>query len=135
MREHTPESLKNARKLRKQMSLPEVLLWQRLKGSPEGVKFRKQHPLGDYVVDFFCAGKRIGIEVDGISHDMGNRPARDAKRTKAIEALGVRLLRIPASDVLADVDGIADAIVRYCAQLPPPSAAGAAATSPGGGGC
>ena len=133
MREHTPDTLESARRLRKSMSLPEVLLWQRLKGKPMGVKFRKQHPLGRYVLDFFCAEKRIGIEVDGVAHDMGDRPLRDLQRTAAIEAMGVSLFRLSASDVLADADAAAERIVRHCASAPPPSAL-RAATSPGGGG-
>ncbi|QZH75099.1 MAG: endonuclease domain-containing protein [Erythrobacter sp.] len=134
MDDHTPESLKRARKLRKDMSLPEVLLWTHLRGKPSGQKFRKQHPLGDYVLDFYCAAKHLGIEVDGIAHDMGNRPARDSIRDDWLRGQGVEVMRVSASDVLKDASGTADAIVRYCAQLPPPSAAGAAATSPKGGG-
>jgi very-short-patch-repair endonuclease len=134
MEDHTPESLKRARKLRKEMSLPEVLLWTHLRGKPSGQKFRKQHPLGDYALDFYCAAKRLCIEVDGIAHDMGDRASRDAVRDDWLRAQSVEVMRILASDVLKDPSGTADAIVRYCAQLPPPSAACAAATSPNGGG-
>ncbi|WP_340324257.1 endonuclease domain-containing protein [Qipengyuania benthica] len=116
------------------MSLPEVLLWNRLRGNPMGVKFRKQHPLGDYVIDFFRASKRIAVEIDGIAHDRGNRPMRDSSRDAWLRRQGVEVLRIPAAEVLRDVAAVADAVVRYCADPPPPSAAGAAATSPRGGG-
>jgi very-short-patch-repair endonuclease len=134
MEDHTPESLQRARKLRREMTLPEVLLWRFLRGKPMGVKFRKQHPVENYVLDFYCAEKRIAVEIDGIAHDMGNRPERDARRDAKLRALGVEVIRIPAADVLLDVEGAADAIVRLCADRPPPSAAGAAATSPRGGG-
>jgi len=116
------------------MSLPEVLLWNRLRGNPMGVKFRKQHPLGDYVIDFFCASRRIAVEIDGIAHDRGDRPLRDSRRDAWLRRQGVEVLRIPAAEVLRDVAAVADAVVRYCADPPPPSAAGAAATSPRGGG-
>ncbi|MXP42739.1 DUF559 domain-containing protein [Altererythrobacter soli] len=134
MEDHSPEAIERAKKLRQEMSLPEVLLWNRLRGKPMGMKFRSQHPLGDYVIDFFCASKRIAIEIDGIAHDMGSRPDRDAKRDAWLRQQGIDVLRIPAAEVLRDVDAAAEAIVRYCAEAPPPSAADAAATSPRGGG-
>ena len=116
------------------MTLPEVLLWQHLRGKPMGVKFRKQHPLGDYILDFFCASRRVAVEVDGIAHDMGDRSTRDATRDAWLRGQGVEVLRVAATDVLRDPVGTAESIIRYCAHVPPPSAAGAAATSPKGGG-
>ena len=134
MQDHSSKALQRARKLRSTMSLPEVLLWNRLRGNPMGVKFRKQHPLGDYVIDFFRASRRIAVEIDGIAHDRGDRPLRDSRRDAWLRRQGVEVLRIPAAEVLRDVAAVADAVVRYCADAPPPSAAGAAATSPRGGG-
>jgi very-short-patch-repair endonuclease len=133
MENHSPEALKLARKLRREMTLPEVLLWQQLRGKPQGVKFRKQHPVGNFSLDFYCAEKRLGIEIDGIAHDMGANPHRDRRRDAALKAMGIDIVRIPAADVLRDVVGTADAIVRLCADRPPPSAL-RAATSPSGGG-
>ena len=134
MEDHSSKALQQAKKLRSTMSLPEVLLWNRLRGNPMGVKFRKQHPLGDYVIDFFCASGRIAVEIDGIAHDRGDRPMRDSRRDAWLRRQSVEVLRIPAAEVLRDVAAVADAIVRYCADAPPPSAAAAAATSPRGGG-
>ena len=116
------------------MTLPEVLLWRHLRGKPMGVKFRKQHPLGDYVVDFFCASRRVAVEIDGIAHDMGDRPMRDASRDAWLRSQGVVVVRVTAADVLRDPAATAESIIRYCADVPPPSAAVAAATSPKGGG-
>ena len=134
MQDHTPRALENARRLRREMTLPEVLLWQRLKGKPHGAKFRKQHPLGEFVLDFYCAAKRVAIEVDGIAHDMGDRPQHDEIRDKWLRSHGIEVVRIAASDVLKSPDEDTESIVGYCASVPPPSAAGAAATSPSGGG-
>ena len=121
----------DARRARRDMSLPEVLLWQRRKGAPEGLRFRKQHPIGAYRADFYCAAARLVIEVDGMAHDMGDRPARDVSRTAALEAQGYQILRVPASDVLKDADEAAAAIVDYAARPlhhpsdgPPPRARG-----------
>ena len=114
------------------MSLPEVLLWQQLKLRPGGFKFRKQHPATPYVFDFYCHAAKLIVEVDGASHDMGDRPESDAQRDAHFRALGFRIVRIPAKDVLSDAAGVADSLARICAA-PPPSAL-RAATSPGGGG-
>lgn len=103
-----------ARRLRRKLSLPEGLLWQALKGAPQGVRMRKQHPIGPYLIDYYCAQAKIGFEVDGIAHDMGDRPERDEKRTEWIAEQGISLVRIPAKDVLADPVEVAAAIVALC---------------------
>jgi very-short-patch-repair endonuclease len=108
-----------ARRLRKDMSLPEVLLWKLLKAQPEGVKFRRQHPSGVYVLDFFCADARVAIEIDGQSHDFGDRPERDQRRDAWLKSQGIETLRIPASEVLEDCAVVANGIVQYArARLP-----------------
>jgi very-short-patch-repair endonuclease len=61
-----------ARKLRRIMTSPEVRLWQYLRTSPEGLKFSRQHPVGRFVLDFYCPSARTAIEVDGLVHDMGD---------------------------------------------------------------
>ena len=133
MEDHTTEALEAARKLRKQMSLPEALLWQHLRQRPMRLKFRNQHPIGNMVVDFYCARSKLVIEIDGISHSMGENPDRDARRDAKLRSLGLEVLRIPASDVLRDPAEVAESIVAICTSVPPPSAL-RAATSPTGGG-
>ena len=96
------------------MSLPEVLLWRILKAKPMGVKFRNQHPIGDYVADFYCHAAKTVFEIDGISHDMGDQPDFDARRTCELHELGVDTVRIPAADVLRDPGAVADGMVRRC---------------------
>ncbi|WP_309804498.1 MULTISPECIES: endonuclease domain-containing protein [Novosphingobium] len=115
------------------MSLPEVLLWQRFRQRPAGIKLRRQHPVGGFVADFYCAASRTVFEIDGISHDMGARPLADARRSAWMKRHGLRVIRIPAADVLRDPDATAQAIITACQAAPPPSALGAA-TSPAGGG-
>ncbi len=105
------------------MSLPEVLLWRILRTRPSGVKFRRQHPVGDYVADFYCAERRLIVEIDGIAHDMSDRLERDARRDEWMRSCGMEVMRIPASDVLRDPDGVAAALVGLCAAPPPPSVA------------
>ena len=105
------------------MSLPEVLLWQLLRQRPLGVKFRRQHPIGSFVADFFCAEVNVVIEIDGIAHDMGSRPERDEIRDAWLVQCGKRVVRIPAIEVLSDVQAVAESLVRLCLAAPPPSAA------------
>ncbi len=112
---HRP-TVYTARKLRRKMSLPEVLLWQRLRGSPGGVAFRKQHPTDPYVADFYCSAAKLIIEVDGQAHDRGDRPQRDEARDVFLRDRGYQLLRIAAEDVLKNPDGVAASIVAYAAD-------------------
>ena len=99
-----------ARKLRKSMSLPENMLWQRLRGSQLGMRFRRQHPIGPYVADFFCPAARFVIEIDGEAHNRGEAPQRDAIRDTYMTERGFRVLRISAADVLRDANAVAEAI-------------------------
>jgi very-short-patch-repair endonuclease len=94
------------------MSYPEVLLWQRLRGSPGGVRFRRQHPVGpDYAIDFYCAAARLAVEVDGEVHAKPDAPEYDARRDAYLRSRGLKVVRVPARDILRDADGAADAIV------------------------
>ena len=101
-----------ARSLRRDMSLPEVLLWRALRQRPGGLKFRRQHPSGPYILDFFCSDARVAIEDDGFAHDTGDRPQRDLARDAWFEQAGIVTLRIPASNVLADVGNVMGQIVE-----------------------
>jgi very-short-patch-repair endonuclease len=105
-----------ARRLRRELSLPEVLLWQRLRGSPQGVSFRKQHPIDPYVADFYCSRSKLVIELDGVAHDLGDRPQRDERRDEFLKERGYQVLRIAADEVLRDPDSVAESIVTYAAN-------------------
>jgi len=95
-----------ARKLRRKMTLPEVILWHWLRQRPDGIKFRRQHPTGPYVLDFFCSDARLAIEVDGEAHSRGDRPLRDETRDRSLNAAGIETLRIPASALLDDAEAV-----------------------------
>ncbi len=111
------------------MSLPEVLLWRILKTRPADLKFRKQHPIGTFTLDFFCAEAAFCIEVDGEAHDRGDQPAFDIGRGAWLRLHGIDTLRIPATSILRDLDGTVTHIVatarsrlplRQRDALPPP---------------
>ena len=96
-------TFQRARHLRRGMSLPEIVLWQALrKLRLGGLRFRRQHPIGPYILDFYCPSARLAIEVDGFAHDTVAEAHRDARRQEWLAQRGVRVLRLRASDVLKD---------------------------------
>jgi very-short-patch-repair endonuclease len=101
------------------MSLPEVLLWQRLRPRPGGFKFRHQHPLGPYVIDFYCRKAGLAIEVDGAAHDLGENPVRDKLRDGWLAGRGVMTFRVAAADVLGDMEAAVRMIVHLCRERSP----------------
>ena len=103
-----------AKRERRSGNLPEVLLWRELRKRPGSYKFRRQHPLGDYVLDFACLDRRLAIEIDGQAHERGDRPMRDARRDAHLHRRGFAVLRLNARDVLKDLDGAVAAIVAAC---------------------
>ncbi len=108
-----------ARKLRRQMSLPEVLLGQQLQARPGGYKFRKQFPYQGIVVGFACLSSRLIIEMDGENHSFGERFALDATRDRMLQAAGFRVLRVPAREVLKNMDGVVRLIIARCEEVGP----------------
>lgn len=95
-----------ARNLRQDMSAPEITLWQILRHRPGGLKFRRQHPAGPYVADFYCHEARLVIEVDSESHGYGDRSKRDASRDAWFAARGLTTLRIAATDIQHNIEGV-----------------------------
>ena len=110
---------KRARRLRREMSLPEVLLWQELRKRRAGVKFRRQVPIGPITVDFACFERRLVIEVDGEVHGFGDQPRRDAARDALLRREGFHVLRIAARDILKDMDAVLQFILATCSEVVP----------------
>ncbi|MDG2535543.1 endonuclease domain-containing protein [Sphingomonas sp. HITSZ_GF] len=98
------------------MTPPELRLWGVLRTEPEGHVFRRQHEAGDYVLDFYCARSRLAVEVDGEIHARGDQPARDGMRDAWLATRGVRVLRIPAIELLHELDGVVRHIVGIAAE-------------------
>jgi very-short-patch-repair endonuclease len=119
-------SFKRARSLRGRMTLPEVLLWKALRRrSVSGLRFRRQHPVGPYILDFFCPASRLAVEVDGAVHDTGAQALRDERRNAWLAARHIRVLRVTAADILkADrLEWVLLAIEQAAEPPPPPTAA------------
>jgi very-short-patch-repair endonuclease len=111
------------------MSLPERLLWDALRKKQTGLRFRRQHPAGPYVLDFYCDSAKLCVEVDGQSHDFQAR--HDTRRDQWLLTQGVRTIRIAAQDVLANLEGVVQMIVL---QAKAPSVALGATPPPAGEG-
>ncbi len=107
-------TLKRARKLRSEMSLPETILWRELRKRPGGFKYRRQHPAGRYILDFYCAAAKLAIEVDGHSHDGHVAAKADATRGHFLRSQGVATLRVPVSAVLGNLEGAVLRILEVC---------------------
>ena len=106
-------TFKRARALRRALTLPEVVLWQALRGGRVGgLRFRRQHPVGPYVLDFYCPSARLAVEVDGAAHDLPEQAARDRRRDAWLADQGIRGLRVLAADVLDEErrEGVLDTI-------------------------
>jgi len=105
-----------ALRLRKQMTPAERLLWERLRDRrAAGFKFRRQHAIGPYVVDFYCAERRLVIEVDGGIH-RATRQA-DAGRTMMLEERGCKVLRFANDQVLGETDSVVESILEVAHSL------------------
>jgi len=109
---YNPKLRERARRLRKDGTLGEVLLWHALKTRALGCEFHRQVPIADYIVDFFCHERMLAIEVDGASHDQ-EAYARDLRRQQELEVLGVRFLRFSESAVRQELDGVLQAIAHW----------------------
>jgi uroporphyrinogen-III synthase len=106
-----------ARRLRRSETESEAVLWEQLRDRRLlGLKFRRQQAIRQYVVDFFCKELSLAIEVDGAIHDDPEVVVRDRERQRHLEWLGVRVLRMPAQLVLADID---DAMQRLMGAIAP----------------
>ena len=110
------EVVKRARKLRSEMTLQEGLLWRELRKRPQGLKFRRQHPAGKYVLDFYCAAARLAIEVDGSAHDGARAAKADAHRSEILRSQKVATVRVPAVAILNDAEAVVVRIVEICSE-------------------
>jgi very-short-patch-repair endonuclease len=113
------KAYRRARELRREMSLPEVLLWQHLRRKQTGLKWRKQHPAGPYNLDFYCDAAKLCVEVDGEAHGRAGRPDRDRRRDAWLTEQEIATLRIAANDVLRNIEGVLAWIDRHARERAP----------------
>jgi ATP-dependent helicase HrpA/adenine-specific DNA-methyltransferase len=115
-------SLASARRLRRNTTDVERKLWSRLRdGQLDGYKFHRQHPLGPYILDFFCESERLAVEIDGGQH--ADDKARDDLRTAWLVARGCRVIRFWNHDVLENIEGVLERLRLEFPAAPHPRTA------------
>jgi very-short-patch-repair endonuclease len=102
------QTIKRARELRRKLTPPEARLWVALRNRKQNLHFRRQHPIGPYILDFYCDAAKLAVEVDGEGH-LG-RVDHDERRDRWLLAQGIRTLRIRAIEVRDNIDGVLDMI-------------------------
>ena len=113
-------NVKLAQELRIKQTDAESVLWSRLRNSRlNNIKFRRQYPLGIYIVDFFSSEHRLIVEVDGGQHNEPTEISKDKRRAEWLEARGYRILRIWNNDVWQNIDGVLTEILNCCQNSHP----------------
>jgi very-short-patch-repair endonuclease len=113
-----PEATTRARRLRRDATKAEKKLWYLLqRGQMAGLSFRRQHPLGKYIIDFYCSPLKLAIEVDGGQHNEQAHQAHDERRSQWLRGKGVTVLRFWNNDVLQNIEGVWDEIERTASKL------------------
>jgi len=103
---------------RRMGTLAEKTLWQHLRNRQQlGKKFRRQHPLGKYVVDFYCHDCSLVVETDGFVHLIDDNPEYDAERTAYLNQLGIRVLRFTNDQVIQDLATVMEQVRNALVQL------------------
>jgi len=102
-----------ARALRREQTNAESLLWLKLRSRRlEGFKFRRQHPIDHYIIDFYCEKKKLAIELDGSQHNDNSQKDYDLKRTARLNELGINVIRFWDNEVLKNLDNVLETISR-----------------------
>lgn len=103
-----------ARRLRKDQTDAEKFLWSKLKSRQlNGYKFRRQQPIDNYIVDFYCHEKKLVIELDGSQHIKPNNQKYDLMRTAKLNDLGITVLRFNDNDIFENLNGVLEEITKY----------------------
>ena len=109
------------RQLRSNMTGPETQLWSRLRARQlQGLKFRRQHGIGPYIVDFYCPEQSLVIEVDGDSHTNADQIVKDRQREQYLQSLGLCVIRYINDDIVKNLDGVLEDLVGRLSQDRPP---------------
>jgi very-short-patch-repair endonuclease len=112
-----PPLLERARELRHPQTPAEATLWGALRNRNLNYKFRRQHPIDRFIVDFYCAQAKLCIEIDGDSHGEASQVEYDAARTACLEELGYKVIRFNNEDVRYNPDAVLDEIIRTVETL------------------
>lgn len=110
--------INQARALRKNQTTAEKIIWQKLRSRQlAGFKFRRQHNIGKFIVDFYCDEIKLIIEIDGDVHAYKQRENHDKERQKILESKGFEIARYTNYEVFNNLNGVLDDILRKCENL------------------
>jgi len=111
---YEPYLKNNSRKLRKNMTEAEIVLWSRIRRNQvNGARFYRQKPIGKYIVDFYCPAKKLVIEIDGGQHyESGEIIPEDRERTVFLESQGLKVIRFTNTDIMRNLVSVIDVIVE-----------------------
>ncbi|MCB0631130.1 MAG: endonuclease domain-containing protein [Saprospiraceae bacterium] len=110
-----PELFRFAEKLRANMTEAEQMLWEFLRLKPEGFKFRRQHPFGRYILDFYCHRAKLAIEIDGKYHELPEQKKLDGIRTNDLVSSGIQEIRFTNGDVINQFEEVKIVILSHLA--------------------
>ena len=94
------------KELRNESTPQEILIWNKIKHSQLGYKFRRQHSIGAYILDFYCPSKKLAIEIDGSQHFEKDSKEYDDIRTEYLKALDIKVLRFTNGEVNTNIEGV-----------------------------
>jgi len=107
-----------SRQLRKESTPAEKIMWEKLRNRKlEGFKFRRQHPIDKYIADFYCAEKKLIVEIDGPIHERKEVKAYDDLRTKDLEGFGIKVIRFKNQEVLSNVQRVLQTISALLKEI------------------
>lgn len=109
--------LEHRRELRKNATPEEVIFWNALRSNKLGVKFHRQHSIGDYIVDFYCYSHRLIIEIDGRVHDGACQSEYDKRRDEYLNQLQYQILRFKNEEILCNLSNVLERIHRTLSLL------------------
>jgi very-short-patch-repair endonuclease len=116
------ELVRRARVLRSNMTRAEIILWSRLRSKQiNGYKFRRQQPLFDYIVDFYCEDLKLIIEVDGEIHSFSEKTSYDSKRDSILKINGYHIIRLSNFEVETEINSAINKIISYISENLSPS--------------
>jgi very-short-patch-repair endonuclease len=126
-----PGFLNLKRRLRSDMTGPEQQLWLKLRARQfQGLKFRRQHGIGPYIVDFYCPERSLVLEIDGDSHAGVEQILKDQERDRYLHSLGLHVVRYQNHDVMQNLDGVLEDLLNHIAAGSPSNRTQEDSTSP-----
>ena len=102
----SPLIFQRAKELRNHLTDAERILWMYLRTCPKGYKFRRQHPAGNYILDFYCHALKLAIEVDGSIHDSERNKEADQKRQIHLESEGIYVVRFTNKEIMINIESV-----------------------------